>query len=172
MLLRQIERKPSRTIVTLSLRDLAFRLAFRLGYPIARVWWRLSRPKTESAVVAIYVGTELLLVRQSYRRGWHLPGGGVKRGETAEAAAKRELQEELGIVVTRLRPAGVACEAWCGRRDRTHLFEARLVALPSLGLDNREIVAAKLFSQSELERLALVGPVAAYLGRRCNAHWC
>jgi hypothetical protein len=39
--------------------------------------------------VAVYVGSALLLVRSSYRRGWHLPGGGVRRGETPETAAQR-----------------------------------------------------------------------------------
>jgi hypothetical protein len=38
--------------------------------------------------VAVYVGPALLLVRSSHRRGWHLPGGGVKRGEMPEIAAR------------------------------------------------------------------------------------
>ena len=56
--------------------DLAWRTAFRLGFPLARIWWRLARPRHEGVVVAIYVGPALLLVRSSYRAGWHLPGGG------------------------------------------------------------------------------------------------
>ena len=64
--------------LTASTRDFFWQTAFRLGLPVARFWWRLSRPRHESAVVIIYVGLALLLVRQSYRDGWHLPGGGIR----------------------------------------------------------------------------------------------
>ena len=116
-------------------------------------------------MVAVYIGPALLLVRSSYRIGWHLPGGGVRRGEMPEAAARRDLAEEIGLAASALLPAGVICGIWDGRRDRVHFFELRLVELPKLQLDNREITAARLISPSELQSMVLTGPVAAYLGR-------
>ena len=149
-----------------SLLDFAWRTAFRLGFPLARIWWRLTRPRHQGVVVAVYVGPDLLLVRTSYRAGWHLPGGGVRRGETPEEAARRELAEETGLTATALLPVGVACTNWDGRRDRIHFFELRLVTRPKLRLDNREVIEARLVSPLELQNMALTGLVAAYLSRR------
>lgn len=42
---------------------------------------------------------EILLLRGVISNGkWSLPGGGVEKGESAQAAAARELQEETGII--------------------------------------------------------------------------
>ena len=115
--------------------------------------------------MAIYVGSALLLVRSSYRRGWHLPGGGVRRGETPETAAQRELAEEIGLRATSLLAVGSASGTWDGRRDRVHFFELRLAELPELKLDNREVIEARLTSPADLQGMVLTRPLAAYLDR-------
>jgi 8-oxo-dGTP pyrophosphatase MutT (NUDIX family) len=60
----------------------------------------VKRHVTLGAQVALMEGDKVLLVRQTYLPGWHFPGGGVEPGETAEAAAARELTEETGYRVT------------------------------------------------------------------------
>ncbi len=66
--------------------------------PAFHVWARLRRGAT-LGVRAVVTDAEgrVLLVEHTYIHGWHLPGGGVDRGESCEAAVVRELAEEAGV---------------------------------------------------------------------------
>jgi lipoyl(octanoyl) transferase len=61
--------------------------------------------KANEAIVAVWRGNEILVVRRSPEDGgfWHLISGGVEAGETPAEAAARELFEEIQLE-TSVRP--------------------------------------------------------------------
>jgi ADP-ribose pyrophosphatase YjhB (NUDIX family) len=70
---------------------------------------------------------EVLLVEHTYVHGWHLPGGGVEMGESAETAMARELVEEVGVRVTGPLQL-VAVHASLGRFRGDHVLLYRVEA--------------------------------------------
>ncbi|HXQ13746.1 MAG TPA: NUDIX domain-containing protein [Caulobacteraceae bacterium] len=81
---------------------MSLRLRFeRLIRPFYQAWSRRTRGMTLGVRALVLDGEgRVLLVRHTYSRGWHMPGGGVERGETAALAMQRELMEEAGIKAT------------------------------------------------------------------------
>ena len=68
----------------------------RLVYLAFRVYCFFVRPLTLGVRVMMIQNGKVLLVRHTYLDGWFMPGGGVKRRETLEQAARREAREEVG----------------------------------------------------------------------------
>lgn len=55
--------------------------------------------RVAAACVLMRPDGTVLLVRHSYRRGWGLPGGLIRRGEDPADGAVRETREEIGVDV-------------------------------------------------------------------------
>jgi len=103
-------------------------------------------------VVAVWLSGRILAVQQSYRGNPSWPGGGIRRGEEPRDAARRELQEELGLVVSPddLVFAREMVVEWDWRHDHVRIFEVPLRTEPVLRTDNREIVAARFVEPQTL----------------------
>ena len=72
--------------------DQVFRIIYIIAYRIIRLYWAIRKPRTNGALIAIWYQGEILLVRNSYHRYYSLPGGYMKRKESAVNAAIRELK--------------------------------------------------------------------------------
>lgn len=66
----------------------------------------MATPRVSAGLVVLK-DKAVLLVRPTYKDYWDIPGGYVEPAESPEAACRRELKEELGIAVRKLRLAAV-----------------------------------------------------------------
>ncbi|MFO7612278.1 MAG: NUDIX domain-containing protein [Clostridia bacterium] len=56
-----------------------------------------------SGVIVRDGGNRILLIKRTDNDTWGIPGGSMELGETFEEAAKREVREETGLTVRKLR---------------------------------------------------------------------
>jgi ADP-ribose pyrophosphatase YjhB (NUDIX family) len=161
------------------------------GYHCPMIWRRRIEPFTRPVFFALSRATRgmtlgvravltdpqgrVLLVEHTYLHGWHLPGGGVDRGETGEAAVARELREEAGIdPIGRPRLVSVHANERAFRGD--HVLVYRITDWREVGKPRgQEILNVGFFAPD-----ALPETVTASTRRRLNealggapadAHW-
>ena len=146
----------------------SWQTAYKIGFRTARLWWRLRHPDHDGAVVAVWLNGRILVVQQSYRSNLSWPGGGVHRREDPKDAARRELAEELGLVVGTddLILARNMVVDWDYRRDHVSIFELHLQAEPMIQIDNREIIEARFVDPIALQKVANLPPfIREYLSK-------
>jgi 8-oxo-dGTP pyrophosphatase MutT (NUDIX family) len=115
---------------------------------LLHVYWRFARGMTLGVRGVVIDGAgRVLLVKHSYMRGWHLPGGGVEPGETMPQALVRELAEEGNIRLTGApRLHGMFFNRRISRRDHVAVYVVQDFQQDGPFKPNREIVAASFFA--------------------------
>jgi 8-oxo-dGTP pyrophosphatase MutT (NUDIX family) len=126
------------------------RAALRGAYNGLRVYWYLARPEVQGVKCVLTKGEDVLLVRHTYGdRGWDLPGGRTRRDEAPVATARREMREELGVLIDDWKPLGEVIGTVDHRRDRMQCFHAELRD-GRLRIDAGELDAVQWFPRRQL----------------------
>jgi len=117
--------------------------------PIVAQYRKIRKPHNQGVKVLLFNGDKVLLVRIGYaHKMGGFPGDAIDTGETAEAAAIRELQEESGIEVSSVthvmertwqKDGLVTVQYFSAKSDKNEIV-----------IDNQEIIDAGWFSLDNL----------------------
>jgi 8-oxo-dGTP pyrophosphatase MutT (NUDIX family) len=117
-------------------------MLLRLAHNLRNFYYFFVRPITLGVRIMLIQNGQVLLVRHTYVDGWYFPGGGLKRGETSEAAARREVREETGAQAGALDLVGIYTSRQ-GNTDHTVLY--RCLDFRIVGGSDFEIAEARFF---------------------------
>lgn len=120
----------------------------RLLYLLYRIYTFFVRPVVTGVRVLLVQERQVLLVRHTYLKGWYLPGGGVKRGETLDETARREAREEVGAELRAIRLLGAYSNFELNRSDHNILFLCTDFTADCT--HDREIAEARFFPIADL----------------------
>lgn len=118
------------------------------------IWIYARNTKPRARVIFVCQGKVLVVKNWLGAGGWSLPGGGLESGELPDAAAVREVSEELGISIdaAALLPLGEYTAVERGRLiSRYYLFGYELETEPVITLAKSEIVDQSWLDFKEIQ---------------------
>lgn len=146
----------SAVTMPVGLHRFALRLFGGLPRPVRRVLVRLMAPSYSVGAICVIERADgrMLLVRQTYRSNWGLPGGLLKRHEAPAEAVRREVAEEVGLDIELLGEPAVVVESRLHRVDIVYRARPAPGADPDgLQLGSAEIESCAWFAPEQLPQL-------------------
>lgn len=129
----------------------------------------LYTPLTRRSRVLIIQDNKLLVVKGKLGPNvWQLPGGGIKFGESAVEAAKRELKEELyldAVKIDELNDSFIVCRQF-GLLFRLHFFAVSIKKDATITIQKSEIRDYTWLAIDDLKNVAPEVRIALSLAHR------
>ena len=97
-------------------------LVLRTLYWLRKIYQFFLHPINLGVRTMLIQDGKVLLVRHVYQGGWFMPGGGMKRKETLEQAARRECYEEAGVEMQKIELFGIFFNYSEWKSDHIALF--------------------------------------------------
>jgi ADP-ribose pyrophosphatase YjhB (NUDIX family) len=123
-------------------------LVLRILYWLRKIYQFFLRPINLGVRVMLIQDGKVLLVRHVYQDGWFMPGGGMKRRETIEQAARRECHEEAGVEMQKIELFGIFSNFSDWKSDHIALFLSEDFSMTDK--KDSEIAEKKFFALDDL----------------------
>lgn len=120
---------------------------------------------TEAVGVLPFLDEDQVVLVRQYRyvfgedQRWEMPTGGVKTGETLEAAARRELREEVGYDAAELQFLCTYYTSKSVMRETAHLYVGRGLRRVEAIPDETEFLEVATFSFEQVLQMTLKGEI-------------
>lgn len=98
---------------------------FRILYFFYKVYCFMLRPIRMGVRIMMIQDGRVWLIRHTYLPGWFMPGGGLKKWETLEQAARREAREETGAELGEISLLGTFTSFIQWKTDHAVVFLCR-----------------------------------------------
>jgi len=140
--------------------------ALVLAWNIRLLWCELTGRELSGAQVLVWYRDSILVIKNSYRKGHYLPGGGMSRNEEPVSAAVRELMEETGITVTEteLKALGPVNYKIQGVSVCDHIFEVELQDYQAPCVDGLEVTGAWFWRCAKVHKVPQLTHLRRFMG--------